>query len=229
MSAAVAIAASGALALLSALHGSAAGSRAASHIEVEVHPVPARRDVLDVLAKPDPVYTIRAPGQEVVLRGWDLDGHLEAYAQLFRGLRGAALTEALSHLKRWLEAQPWPLVLYRGTRTDDVLSAGDVTDQEGPHRSSHWTTNRGIAARFAQAKHSAAWGHAGRRHGQIYRTVVGDLGIVHWPNTIYMFHRYTFHGRPPEWMKDEPEEEINLKIDTHAGPVVLQQALEKSR
>lgn len=220
MSAAAAIAASGALALLAAVRRGSADVQG-GHLKVFVQLPSARDDIRALLDRSQPVYTIVAPnGQEVVVTGWRLDGWREMFERAFRGQRGQDLLERLTHFAKWIESLPWPLRLYRGAQghSMDTLRAVDAPD--GPHRSSHWTPNAAIAQRFARGQHGGSWRIDDSAGGAVYETVVDDLEMIDWANTVYYYYRYTFPDRP--W-SDEVEEQINL-YPSKIGQIVLRSA-----
>jgi hypothetical protein len=225
MSAAAAIAASGALALLAAVRRAGSADVQGGHLKVFVQLPSARDDVRALLDRSQPVYTIVAPnGQEVVVTGWRLDGWREMFERAFRGQRGQDLLERLTFFAKWIESLPWPMRLYRGAQGDsmDALQAVDAPD--GTHRSSHWTPNLAIAQRFARGQHGGSWRIDDSAGGAVYETVVDDLEMIDWPNTVYYYYRYTFPDRP--W-SDEIEEQINLR-PSRIGQVALRSAHPKS-
>jgi len=225
MSAAAAIAASGALALLAAVRRAGSADVQGGHLKVFVQLPSARDDIRALLDRSQPVYTIVAPnGQEVVVTGWRLDGWREMFERAFRGQRGQDLLERLTFFAKWIESLPWPMRLYRGAQGDsmDALQAVDAPD--GTHRSSHWTPNLAIAQRFARGQHGGSWRIDDSAGGAVYETVVDDLEMIDWPNTVYYYYRYTFPDRP--W-SDEIEEQINLR-PSRIGQVALRSAHPKS-
>lgn len=225
MSAAAAIAASGALALLAAVRRAGSADVQGGHLKVFVQLPSARDDIRALLDRSQPVYTIVAPnGQEVVVTGWRLDGWREMFERAFRGQRGQDLLERLTFFAKWIESLPWPMRLYRGAQGDsmDRLQAVDAPD--GTHRSSHWTPNLAIAQRFALGQHGGSWRIDDSAGGAVYETVVDDLEMIDWPNTVYYYYRYTFPDRP--W-SDEVEEQINL-YPSKIGRVALRSAHPKS-
>jgi hypothetical protein len=225
MSAAAAIAASGALALLAAVRRAGSADVQGGHLKVFVQLPSARDDVRALLDRSQPVYTIVAPnGQEAVVTGWRLDGWREIFERAFRGQRGQDLLERLTFFAKWIESLPWPMRLYRGAQGDsmDALQAVDAPD--GTHRSSHWTPNLAIAQRFARGQHGGSWRIDDSAGGAVYETVVDDLEMIDWPNTVYYYYRYTFPDRP--W-SDEIEEQINLR-PSRIGQVALRSAHPKS-
>jgi hypothetical protein len=114
--------------------------------------------------------------------------------------------------------------VYRGAQGDsmDRLQAVDAPD--GTHRSSHWTPNLAIAQRFALGQHGGSWRIDDSAGGAVYETVVDDLEMIDWTNTVYYYYRYTFPHRP--W-SDEIEEQINLR-PSKIGRVALRSAHPKS-
>lgn len=225
MSAAAAIAASGALALLAAVRRAGSADVQGGHLKVFVQLPSARDDIRALLDRSQPVYTIVAPnGQEAVVTGWRLDGWREMFDRAFRGQRGQDLLERLTFFAKWIESLPWPMRLYRGAQghSMDTLQAVDAPD--GTHRSSHWTPNLAIAQRFARGQHGGSWRIDNSAGGAVYETVVDDLEMIDWPNTVYYYYRYTFPDRP--W-SDEVEEQINLR-PSKIGRVALRSAHPKS-
>ena len=225
MSAAAAIAASGALALLAAVRRAGSADVQGGHLKVFVQLPSARDDIRALLDRSQPVYTIVAPnGQEAVVTGWRLDGWREMFDRAFQGRRGQDLLERLTFFAKWIESLPWPMRLYRGAQGDsmDRLQAVDAT--EGTHRGSHWTPNPAIAQRFALGQHGGSWRIDDSAGGAIYETVVDDLEMIDWPNTVYYYYRYTFPDRP--W-SDEIEEQINLR-PSKIGQVALRSTHPKS-
>jgi hypothetical protein len=225
MSAAAAIAASGALALLAAVRRAGSADVQGGHLKVFVQLPSARDDIRALLDRSQPVYTIVAPnGQEAVVTGWRLDGWREMFDRAFQDRRGQDLLERLTFFAKWIESLPWPMRLYRGAQghSMDALQAVDAPD--GTHRSSHWTPNLAIAQRFALGQHGGSWRIDDSAGGAVYETVVDDLEMIDWPNTVYYYYRYTFPHRP--W-SDEVEEQINL-YPSKIGRVALRSAHLKS-
>ena len=225
MSAVAAIAASGALALLAAVRRAGSADVQGGHLKVFVQLPSARDDIYALLDRKQPVYTIVAPnGQEAVITGWQMDNWREMFERAFRGQRGQDLLERLTFFAKWIESLPWPMRLYRGAQghSMDALQAVDAPD--GTHRSSHWTPNLAIAQRFARGQHGGSWRIDNSAGGAVYETVVDDLEMIDWPNTVYYYYRYTFPDRP--W-SDEVEEQINLR-PSKIGRVALRSAHLKS-
>jgi len=225
VSAAAAIAASGVLALLAAARRAGSADVQGSHLKVFVQLPSARDDIRALLDRSQPVYTIVAPnGQEAVVTGWRLDGWREMFDRAFQDRRGQDLLERLTFFAKWIESLPWPMRLYRGAQGDsmDRLQAVDAT--EGTHRGSHWTPNPAIAQRFALGQHGGSWRIDDSAGGAVYETVVDDLEMIDWTNTVYYYYRYTFPHRP--W-SDEIEEQINLR-PSKIGQVALRSTHPKS-
>jgi hypothetical protein len=225
VSAHLAIAASGALALLAAARRAGSADVTNGHLKVFVQIPSARDGVYALLDRNQPVYTIVAPnGQEAVITGWQMDNWREMFDWAFRGQYGKDLFERLTFFAKWIESLPWPMRLYRGAQGDSMgrLQAVDAT--EGTHRGSHWTPNPAIAQRFALGQHGGSWRIDDSAGGAVYETVVDDLEMIDWTNTVYYYYRYTFPHRP--W-SDEVEEQINLR-PSKIGQVVLRSTHPKS-
>jgi hypothetical protein len=225
VSAHLAIAASGALALLAAVRRAGSADVQGGHLKVFVQ-LPSDRDgIYALLDRKQPVYTIVAPnGQEAVITGWQMDNWREMFDRVFRGQYGQDLLKRLTFFAKWIESLPWPMRLYRGAQGDsmDRLQAVDAT--EGTHRGSHWTPNPAIAQRFALGQHGGSWRIDDSAGGAVYETVVDDLEMIDWTNTVYYYYRYTFPHRP--W-SDEIEEQINLR-PSKIGQVALRSTHPKS-
>ena len=197
------------------------------HLSVAVRHIGPRETIERVLASKAPVYVIEAPdGQRAEVRGWDLDNHGSVFEGLWRGLSGERLQRELMAFARWLEATPWPMTLWRGTRgLEPPPPPGPVGQQAGPHQGYHWTVSRPIAWRFATGLHTAARNSGYLSpdiHGRIYRAVLDDLGAVNWPQTVYLFYRYT-HRKAGDWAQGDVEEQILVKHHDRLRDVVIQQ------